>query len=87
MSTINDLKAANRELDDARRKLSLAGGTMVAAMALGTVMNCDTAAFWQIVAARRLAKLTRDFTASTLAAADQLTEELKAINRMGQLYE
>jgi len=79
MSIANDLAAANKELDDARDRLSLAGGAMVAGMALGTIMNCDEAAVWQIVTAKRLALLTRNFTAATLAASDQLTSELKAI--------
>ncbi len=80
MSIIDDLKAAHQELDVARRALGLASGALTAAMSLGTVMNCDKAAFWQIVTAKRLAKATRNFTAVSLAAADQLTAELREIN-------
>lgn len=81
MSSIqNDLAAVSRELVESKTKMGIAGSIMAASLAVAQVMRNDKANVWQVIAAKRLVKITQAYTAGILAAADQLNEELKTIN-------
>lgn len=73
----DDLAAVSRELVESKTKMGIAGSIMAASLAVAQVMRADV---WRVVAAKRLVKITQAYTASILAAADQLNEELKMIN-------
>ena len=80
MSVNEDLMAANKELEQATTRMSIVGGVMVAAMSVANIMRCNEANVWRVVTTKRLVKITHAYTASVLATADQLNEELKVIN-------
>jgi len=80
MSTKDDLEAAGKELSEAKARMSMAGGCLAASMAVAHTLRKHEADVWRIVAVKRLTKLTRAYMAGILATADQLNEELKAIN-------
>ena len=80
MSIKGDLKAAGKELQEEKQRMSIAGGVISASFSVASVMNCNEADVWRVVAVKRLIKVTRAYTAGLLFAADQLNAELKVIN-------
>jgi len=84
MSITEDFAAVAQELDEAKMRVSVAGGVLAASLALADVLQCHEARVWRIVAMRRLAKLSRANSASILSIADQLNSELREINEKRQ---
>jgi len=80
MSIQEDLATVAEELRQARQDMSIAGSVLAASLAAGSVLHCHSADVWRVVACKALIRATRAYTATILAASDQLCEELKAIN-------